>query len=135
MNKCIFIGRLTKDPVTKNISNGAAVTNFTVAVDRIVGEGKQKEADYIPIVTWNKLAENCATYLAKGRLVAVEGRMQTRNYENDEGKKVYVTEIVAESVKFLESSKTSEAQQQKETVPASSKQQASEDPFNLDEML
>src|SRR5690606_23880167 len=66
----------------------------------------EKEADFIPIVTWRQTAEACANYLKKGRLVAVEGRIQTRNYENNEGRKVYVTEVVADNVRFLERGRT-----------------------------
>jgi single-strand DNA-binding protein len=68
------------------------------------GSGKEREADFIPIVTWRQLAETCANYLKKGRLTAVEGRIQIRNYDNNEGRKVYVTEVIADNVRFLESS-------------------------------
>ena len=94
--------------------NGTAVTTFTVAVDR---NNDKKEADFIAVVTWSKLAENVAQYCAKGKLVSVVGRIQTRNYENNEGKKVYVTEIVANEVKFLEPKGSGQAQQE---APASS---------------
>jgi single-strand DNA-binding protein len=76
---------------------------MTLAVDRPVAQGKEKEADFIPIVVWRQLAETCANYLKKGRLAAVEGRIQVRNYENNEGRRVYVTEVVADNVRFLES--------------------------------
>jgi single-strand DNA-binding protein len=80
-------------------TNGTAVTTFTLAVDR---NNDKKETDFIAIVTWSKLAENVSNYCAKGKLVAVSGRIQTRNYEKGDGSKVYVTEIVANEVKFLE---------------------------------
>jgi single-strand DNA-binding protein len=81
-----------------------AVTQFTLAVDRpFTSQGGEKEADFIPVVTWRQLAETCANYLRKGRLAAVEGRIQVRNYENNEGKRVYVTEVIADNVRFLES--------------------------------
>lgn len=83
---------------------GVAVTQFTLAVDRPFTSGQgEREADFIPIVTWRQLAETCANYLRKGRLAAVEGRIQVRNYENNEGRRVYVTEVIADNVRFLES--------------------------------
>ena len=106
MNKVILIGRLTRDPDLRYTPNGTAVTTFTLACDRPLTKANgEKETDFIPIVTWRRLAEICANYLGKGRLVAVQGRIQTRQYENNEGRRVYVTEVVAESVKFLESSR------------------------------
>jgi single-strand DNA-binding protein len=84
--------------------SGAAVTQFTLAVDRpFKGPNGESEADFLPIVTWRQLAESCANYLRKGRLCAVEGRIQTRNYENNEGRRIYITEIIADNVRFLES--------------------------------
>ncbi|CCC86335.1 single-stranded DNA-binding protein [Paenibacillus polymyxa] len=106
LNRVILIGRLTKDPELRYTPSGIAVAQFTLAVDRpFANQGGEKEADFIPIVTWRQLAENCANYLRKGRMTAIEGKIQVRNYENNEGKRVYVTEIVADNVRFLESSK------------------------------
>jgi single-strand DNA-binding protein len=104
LNRVILIGRLTRDPELRYTPAGVAVTQFTLAVDRpfTSGNSKEREADFINIVTWRQLAETCANYLRKGRLTAVEGRIQVRNYENGEGKRVYVTEIVADNVRFLE---------------------------------
>jgi single-strand DNA-binding protein len=108
LNRVILIGRLTKDPELRYTPSGVAVTQFTLAVDRpFTSQGGEREADFIPIVTWRQLAETCANYLRKGRLTAVEGRIQVRNYENNEGKRVYVTEIVADNVRFLESNRDS----------------------------
>ena len=104
LNRVILIGRLTRDPEMRYTPSGVAVTQFTLAVDRpFTSGGGEREADFIPIVTWRQLAETCANYLRKGRLAAVEGRMQVRNYENNEGKRVYVTEVIADNVRFLES--------------------------------
>lgn len=105
LNRVILIGRLTKDPELRYTPAGVAVTQFTLAVNRPFSNSqtKEREADFINIVTWRQLAETCANYLRKGRLTAIEGRIQVRNYENNEGKRVYVTEIVADSVQFLES--------------------------------
>lgn len=105
LNRVILIGRLTKDPELRYTPSGVAITTFTIAVDRpFSGQQEKREADFIPIVTWRQLAETCANYLRKGKLTAVEGRIQVRNYDNNEGRRVYVTEIVADNVRFLESS-------------------------------
>jgi single-strand DNA-binding protein len=104
LNRVILIGRLTKDPELRYTPAGVAVTQFTLAVDRpFANQQKEREADFIPIVCWRQLAETCANYLRKGRLAAVEGRIQVRNYDNNEGKRVYVTEVIADNVRFLES--------------------------------
>jgi single-strand DNA-binding protein len=104
LNRVILIGRLTRDPELRYTPSGVAVTTFTLAVDRpFTNQQKEREADFISIVTWRQLAETCANYLRKGRLAAVEGRMQVRNYDNNEGRRVYVTEVVADNVRFLES--------------------------------
>ncbi|GBF11538.1 single-stranded DNA-binding protein [Tepidibacillus infernus] len=105
LNRVILIGRLTRDPELRYTPSGVAVSTFTLAVDRnYTNQQGQREADFINIVTWRGLAENVANYLKKGRLTAVEGRIQTRHYDNNEGKRVYVTEVVADNVRFLESS-------------------------------
>lgn len=107
LNRVILIGRLTRDPELRYTPSGVAVTTFSLAVDRnYTNQQGEREADFIQIVTWRGLAENVANYLKKGRLAAVEGRIQTRNYENNEGRKVYVTEIIADNVRFLESAST-----------------------------
>lgn len=109
LNRIILIGRLTRDPELRYTPAGVAVTQFTLAVDRnFTGQNGEREADFIPVVTWRQLAETCANYLRKGRLAAVEGRIQVRNYENNEGKRVYVTEVIADNVRFLESSQNRE---------------------------
>jgi len=104
LNRVILIGRLTQDPELRYTQNGTAVTNFTVAVNR---KFKRDEADFIPVVVWNKAAENCANYLGKGRLVGVDGRLQIRSYETQDGQKRKVTEVIAEDVRFLDKSGTS----------------------------
>ena len=108
MNKAILIGRLTRDPELRTTSNDVSVTSFTIAVDRNFNNQQgEKETDFIPVVAWRKLAETCAKYLAKGRLVAVSGRMQVRSYEGKEGKR-YITEVVADEVQFLERAESKE---------------------------
>ncbi|MDG0873163.1 single-stranded DNA-binding protein [Paenibacillus dendritiformis] len=108
LNRVILIGRLTRDPELRYTPSGVAVTQFTLAVDRpFSNQSGEREADFIPVVTWRQLAETCANYLRKGRLTAVEGRIQVRNYDNNEGKRVYVTEVIADNVRFLESNRDS----------------------------
>lgn len=102
LNKVVLIGRLVKDPELRNTQSGKAVANFTIAVDRpYVADSGEREADFIPIVAWNKTAENIVKYLGKGRLIAVAGRMQVRNYEKDNVRH-YVTEVIADDVRFLD---------------------------------
>ncbi|KQN96868.1 single-stranded DNA-binding protein [Paenibacillus sp. Leaf72] len=113
LNRVILIGRLTRDPELRYTPAGVAVTQFSLAVDRPFTSGHgEREADFIPIVVWRQLAETCANYLSKGRLTAVEGRIQVRNYENNEGKRVYVTEVIADNVRFLESARSKEQSEQ-----------------------
>lgn len=120
LNRVVLIGRLTKDAELRYTPTGVATTSFTLAVERpFKNQNGEKEVDFIPVVTWKKLAELCAEYLAKGRLTAVEGRIQIRNYENNEGRRIYITEIVADNVRFLESSKGSKRQEQSSNDPFS----------------
>ena len=105
MNKAILIGRLTRDPELRYTNSNRAVCQFTVAIDRPFTNqaSGQREADFINVVAWDRTGENVGKYMTKGRLIAVEGRIQTRNYDNNEGRKVYVTEVIANNVQFLES--------------------------------
>jgi len=104
MNKVVLIGRLTRDPDLRYPSSNVPVANFTIAVNRpFENQNGERVADFINIIVWRKQAENVKKYIGKGSLVAVEGRIQTRNYEGQDGKRVYVTEVVADSVQFLES--------------------------------
>lgn len=100
MNRIILIGRLARDPELRFTSSGKAVANFSVAVNRTFS--RDGEADFFNIVVWGKVAENCANYIAKGRLVGIEGRLQNRTYETQAGEKRYITEIVADNVEFLD---------------------------------
>ncbi len=100
MNSVSLVGRLTKDPELRFTATGKAVATFSLAVNRTFS--KSDEADFFNIVTWQKTAENCANYLAKGQQVAVLGRLQSRSYENKEGRRVFVVEVVANEVEFLE---------------------------------
>jgi single-strand DNA-binding protein len=104
MNKAILMGRLTKDPELRyTSSNNTAVCSFTLAIDRrFARQGEERQADFIPIVAWSKLGEFCGKYFQKGRQVAVAGRIQTRTWDDNEGKKHYVTEVVAEEAYFAD---------------------------------
>ena len=112
LNRVILVGNLTRDPELRYTSNGGvAVVRFTVAVNRkFTNQQGEREADFINIVAWRALAENCGNYLKKGSLVAIEGRIQTRSYENQEGRTVYVTEVVADDVRFLSSRNRTQSQ-------------------------
>jgi single-strand DNA-binding protein len=104
INRAVLVGRLTKDPELRYTNSNIAVATFTLAVDRGFKNAQgEKETDFIPIVVWKKSAENVAKYLNKGSLVGVDGRIQTRNYEAADGTRRYITEVVADSVKFLDS--------------------------------
>ncbi len=103
LNRVVLVGRLTKDPDFKMTGTGTAVANFTIAVNRTFTNNQgDREADFISVVVWRRQAEIVNQYVKKGNLVGVDGRIQTRNYEGQDGKRVYVTEVVAESVQFLE---------------------------------
>lgn len=110
LNRVILIGRLTADPVLRYTPKGVPVASFTLAVERpFKDQYGVREVDFIDIVAWRKLAETCANNLGKGRLVAVDGRLQIRTYEAQDGSKRKVAEIVAESVQFLDWAKDGQA--------------------------
>ena len=118
MNKAILIGNLARDPETRTTASGVTVCQFTIAVNRrYVNQQGVREADFIPIVTWRQTAELCARYLSKGRKVAVEGVIQVRSYDAQDGSKRYVTEIVADDVEFLSSVQDNNQARQNEAVP------------------
>ena len=104
MNKAILIGRLTRDPELRTTPTGRNVCQFSIAVNRnFTNANGEREADFINCVVWDKQAENLAKYQHKGNQIAVEGRIQTRNYDDKDGKKVYVTEIFVSNITFLDS--------------------------------
>lgn len=102
MNQVILIGNLTREPDMKYTQSGLAITRFTLALNRPKKDGQDQGADFINIVTFGKLAENCANYLAKGRKTAVAGRLNTGSYDDKDGKKIYTVDVIANSVEFLE---------------------------------
>jgi len=124
LNRVVIVGRLTRDPDLRYTSTGVAVANFTVAANRpFKNQQGEQEADFINCVTWRKQAENLTTYMKKGNLIGVDGRIQTRSYENQEGKMVYVTEVLAESIQFLESRGSSQQRGGQQSQPNYQNQQ------------
>lgn len=102
INRVVLVGRMTRDPELRRTQNGSAVTSFTLAMNRPKRNDEEQQADYISCVVWNKVAENVEKYCSKGSLVGVEGRLRSRSYDNAQGQRVYVTEVVCDSVQFLE---------------------------------
>lgn len=103
LNTVVLIGRLVREPELRYTPSGVAVGNMTIAVDRsFTNQQGEREADFIDVVLWRRLAETCASHLGKGRLVAVEGRLQVRSFENQEGQRRRVAEVVARNVRFLD---------------------------------
>ena len=104
INRTVLVGRLTRDPELRYTQGGTAVASFTLAVNRqFTNSQGEREADFINCVIWRKAAENFVNFTNKGSLVGIDGRLQTRNYENKQGQRVYVTEVVAENFSLLES--------------------------------
>ena len=128
MNACVLIGRLTADPELRYTNSGVAVATFTLAVDRQKQKDREKETDFISIVVWQKLGELCAQYLKKGRLAAVEGRLQIRSYENKDGQKVKVAEVIANQVQFLDKGEAADKPQQQRQAQTAAKRYE-DDPF------
>ena len=102
MNSVVLIGRLTRDPEVRYTQDQMAIARFSVAIDRPVAAGKEKQTDFPNVVVFGKTAENCERFLSKGRLVGVQGRIRTGSYTNKDGNEVYTTEVVADRVEFLE---------------------------------
>ena len=117
INRVVLVGRITKDPMLRKTQSGTSVVSFTIACNRRVPSQGQ-DADFINCVAWNKTADFMAQYVKKGALLGLEGRIQIRSYDDKDGKRVYVTEVVADSVQFLESKKQAEnVQNEANTVP------------------
>jgi single-strand DNA-binding protein len=103
INQVTLVGRLTKDPEARKTAEGRSVLNVTIAVNRqFKNHQGQVDADFVLCKLWNKAADNTEKYCRKGSVVGITGRIQTRNYENDQGKRIFVTEVVAESIRFLD---------------------------------
>lgn len=116
INNVTLVGRLTKEPDLRYTSNGTAAASFTLAVNRSFKNANgDREADFINCVIWRKPAETLANYARKGTLLGVTGRIQTRNYENQQGQRVYVTEVVVENFQLLESNNSNSSQNTRDT--------------------
>lgn len=112
LNRVVLVGRLTRDPDLRYTASGRAVANFTIAVNRpFTNQQGDREADFINCVIWNKPAENLANYMSKGNLIGIDGNLQSRSYDGQDGKRIYVTEVLAASVQFLESKNKTQNQE------------------------
>lgn len=118
INRIVLTGRLTKDPEPRTTKTGKTYVSFALAVDRSRKVEGQPEADFINCVAWNRQADTMAQYLHRGSLIGVDGRLQTRNYENQQGQRVYITEVLVESFTFLESRAQSQPTPPKESPNA-----------------
>ncbi|HCT0384788.1 TPA: single-stranded DNA-binding protein [Staphylococcus pseudintermedius] len=123
LNRTVLVGRLTKDPDFRTTPSGVEVATFTLAVNRnFKSKDGEQQADFINCVVFKKQAENVKNYLSKGSLAGVDGRLQSRSYENQEGRRVYVTEVICDSVQFLEPKSNNQSnnqpQQQRGQAPA-----------------
>ncbi|SFD70842.1 single-strand binding protein [Lentibacillus persicus] len=113
MNRVVLVGRLTRDPDLRYTPNGVAVANFRIAVDRpFSNQQGNRDADFINCVVWRRAAENLATYMKKGSMIGVDGRIQSRSFEGRDGNTVFVTEVVADNIQFLESKGSSQPRDQ-----------------------
>ena len=131
INNVTLVGRLTKDVELKYTPSNVANVSFTLAVNRTFKNANgEREADFINVVIWRQSAENFAKWAKKGALIGITGRIQTRNYENQQGQRVYVTEVIAENFQMLESRNQQQGQQQSQ--PQQSKQQSSAPNFGRD---
>lgn len=131
LNRVVLVGRLTKDPEFRTTPNGVSVTTFTIAVNRTFTNAQgEREADFINCVTFRKQADNVNNYLSKGSLAGVDGRIQSRSYENQDGKRVFVTEVVCDSVQFLEPKNNNQSNNQPQQQ--SGQAQNGNNPFNND---
>lgn len=117
INRVVLVGRLTREIELRKTPNGASVVSFTVACNRRSKQEGQPDADFINCVAWNRVADLMAQYLQKGALIGIEGRIQTRSYDDKDGKRVYVTEVLADSVQFLESRNAGQSQSSYQPQP------------------
>ncbi len=135
MNKALLIGRLTRDPELRSTSTGRNVCQFSIAVNRnFTNANGEREADFINCVVWDKQAENLVKYQKRGNQIAVDGRIQTRNYEDKDGKRVYVTEILANSISFLDSKGTNTGSNDFNSLPEPPREDSVSSSSNMSSM-
>lgn len=137
LNRALLVGRLTRDPELRRTGSGKAVTSFNLAVERNFKSDDQ-DADFINCVCWGKIAENTERYCSKGSMVSIDGRIQTRNYDNSQGQKVYVTEVIADSVQFIQTNRNNNTATAAQApvnnyVPNEPIQQFEDDNYKLEE--
>ena len=133
MNKIILTGRLTREPELRHTTSGVAVASFSLAVNRDFKNAEgEYETDFINCIAYRKLAETITKYVEKGNKLAVTGRLQTRNYDNSEGKKVYVSEVIVDGIEFLEAKKEKSASKEEVSGIDASKEES--DPFQEEQM-
>ena len=138
INRVVLVGRLTKDPEFRTTPSGVDIATFTLAVNRNFTNAQgEREADFINIIVFRKQAHNVSNYLSKGKLAGVDGRIQSRSYENQEGRRIFVTEVVADSVQFLEPKNSNGGQQdtyqqqtQSQTQRGQNTKPQGQDPFS-----
>ena len=132
MNKVFLIGRLTRDPELRYTGSNLPVATFSLAVNRnFTGQNGEREADFINIVVWRKQAENCKNYLSQGSQVAIEGRIQVRNYDDQNGQKRYVTEVVADNVEFIGSKNSSNSSNSMSAPASNNSNNAGPSPYDF----
>lgn len=130
LNRVVLVGRLTKDPEFRTTPSGVEVATFTLAVNRTYTNAQgEREADFINVVVFRKQAKNVNDYLSKGSLTGVDGRVQSRNYENNEGRRVFVTEVVADSVQFLDTKGNNQQNKQSQKQQEQTTETKSKNPF------
>ena len=134
INRTVLVGRLTKDPELKYTPSGIPMARFTLAVNRpFSNQQGEKEADFINCIAWRKQAENLSNYMKKGNMVGIEGRIQTGSFEGQDGKRVYTTDVIADSIQFLERNQQSQSNHQQSSQQQYGGQQnytrMDEDPF------
>lgn len=137
INRVILVGRLTKDPEYRQTQSGVSKATFTLAVNRTFkNKNGEREADFINVVVFRQQAENVSKYLSKGSLAGVDGRIQSRNYENNEGRRVFVTEVVADNVQFMDSKGSNQQNnqsQQQGQAPAGNNPFTNDNNANIDD--
>lgn len=130
INRVVITGRLTKDPEFRTTQNGISVTTFTLAVDRpFTNANGERQADFINCVTFRKQAENVNNYVSKGSLVGIDGRLQSRSYDNQEGRRIFVTEVVCDNVQFLDTKKQNNQSKQQQGQAQGNTNVANDNPF------
>ena len=135
MNKCVLVGNLTRDPELAQTPSGISVCKFSIAVNRMYADANgERQVDFINIVTWRGLAENCGKYPSKGKKVALSGQIQTRSYDDKNGDKRYVTEVIADEVEFIGSNANAAAEPEEPPKKSAKKKLSDLKPLEGDDL-